>query len=376
VKVTCPKCRTQTNGPDVDHLDCAYKSRCPLIHRHILLIKRGGAGTKMDCPHMRRAKLAAVLEPALKQPVVIETKAGAAGQVGAQFAASAKPDGYTLLVHIVSISGFAEVDKLYGRPIKFTRDDFIPLARLIADPMVLLVNDQQPYKDLAQLVADVPEVRELDINPLLADERGVLALDARVAVAAVVPKFAGRGHPRFAVRPYPSEWEQRVTLPDATEILVRPIRPEDEPLLRDMLTQVTPDDLRLRFFAPVKDFSHVFIARLVQIDYARAMAFVAIGPASGALLGVVRLHADANYESGEYAILLRSDMKGRGLGRKLMDLMIAYACSEGLRRVEGQVLAENAPMLTLCKELGFRIRSDPHEADLRLATLALDEPAH
>jgi tripartite-type tricarboxylate transporter receptor subunit TctC len=99
--------------------------------------------------------LAAMLEPMLKQPVVIETKAGAAGQVGAQFAASAKPDGYTLLVHIVSISGFAEVDKLYGRPVKFTRDDFIPLARLIADPMVLIVNDQQPYKTLAELVADV-----------------------------------------------------------------------------------------------------------------------------------------------------------------------------------------------------------------------------
>ena len=90
--------------------------------------------------------LAAVLEPLLKQPVVIETKAGAAGQVGAQFAASAKPDGYTLLVHIVSISGFAEVDKLYGRPVKFTRDDFIPIARLIADPMVLLVNDRRPRK--------------------------------------------------------------------------------------------------------------------------------------------------------------------------------------------------------------------------------------
>jgi tripartite-type tricarboxylate transporter receptor subunit TctC len=99
--------------------------------------------------------LAAVLEPQLKQPVVIETKAGAAGQVGAQFAASAKPDGYTLLVHIVSISGFAEVDKLYGRPVKFTRDDFIPIARLIADPMALLVNDQQPYKTLGELVDDV-----------------------------------------------------------------------------------------------------------------------------------------------------------------------------------------------------------------------------
>ncbi len=95
-----------------------------------------------------------MLEPILKQPVVIETKAGAAGQVGAQFAAAAKPDGYTLLMHIVSISGFAEVDKLFGRPVKFTRDDFIPIARFIADPMVLVVNDQQPYKTLKEFVED------------------------------------------------------------------------------------------------------------------------------------------------------------------------------------------------------------------------------
>jgi tripartite-type tricarboxylate transporter receptor subunit TctC len=98
--------------------------------------------------------LAGILEPIVKQPVVIETKAGAAGQVGAQFAASAKPDGYTLLMHIVSISGFAEVDKLFGRPVKFTRDDFIPIARFIADPMVLVVNDQQPYKSLQEFVDD------------------------------------------------------------------------------------------------------------------------------------------------------------------------------------------------------------------------------
>jgi tripartite-type tricarboxylate transporter receptor subunit TctC len=98
--------------------------------------------------------LAAVLEPILKQPAVIETKAGAAGQVGAQFAAAAKPDGYTLLMHIVSISGFAEVDKLFGRPVKFTREDFIPIARFIADPMVIVVNDQQPHKTLKELVED------------------------------------------------------------------------------------------------------------------------------------------------------------------------------------------------------------------------------
>ena len=98
--------------------------------------------------------LAAMLEPIIKQPCVIETKAGAAGQVGAQFAASAKPDGYTLLIHIVSISGFAEVDKLFDRKPKFTRADFIPIARLTAGPMVLVVNDQQPYKTLKDLVDD------------------------------------------------------------------------------------------------------------------------------------------------------------------------------------------------------------------------------
>jgi tripartite-type tricarboxylate transporter receptor subunit TctC len=108
----------------------------------------GGAADVVGRP------LAAMLEPIIKQPCVIETKAGAAGALGAQFAATAKPDGYTLLVHIVSISGFAEVDKLFGRAPKFTRADFIPIARLTAGPMMLVVNDQQPYKTLKDLVDD------------------------------------------------------------------------------------------------------------------------------------------------------------------------------------------------------------------------------
>lgn len=108
----------------------------------------GGAADVVGRP------LAAVMEPLLRQPVVMETKAGAAGAVGAQFVANAKPDGYTVLVHIVSISGFPEVDRLFGREPKFTRADFIPIARLTEGPMVLVVNDQQPYKSLKELVAD------------------------------------------------------------------------------------------------------------------------------------------------------------------------------------------------------------------------------
>jgi tripartite-type tricarboxylate transporter receptor subunit TctC len=124
----------------------AYPSRAITI---ISPFPPGGASEVVTRP------LAAAMEPLIKQPLVIETKAGAAGQVGAQFVAAAKPDGYTLLSHITSISGFAEVDRLFGRPVKFTNADFIPIARVVADPCVLLVNDKQPYKTLKELVDDV-----------------------------------------------------------------------------------------------------------------------------------------------------------------------------------------------------------------------------
>jgi acetyltransferase len=225
---------------------------------------------------------------------------------------------------------------------------------------------------LAQLAADVPELRELDLNPLLADQRGVIAVDARISVAALARDMRrGRGHPRFAIRPYPQEWERHLALRDGTRVLVRPIRPEDERLYGPFLAHVTPEDLRLRFFAPVKDFGHAYVARFTQIDYARAMAFIAIEAASGNMAGVVRLHADANYETGEYAILVRSDLKGRGLGWLLMQQIIDYARSEGLKTIEGQILRENSTMLAMCRELGFAIGSDPNDTDICLARLAL-----
>jgi len=224
---------------------------------------------------------------------------------------------------------------------------------------------------LAQLVADVPQVRELDINPLLADETGVMALDARIAVRKVDVMFKGPGHPRLAIRPYPVEWERTLTLADGMTCFVRPIRPEDEALFPGFFEHVTQEDLRMRFFAPVKEFSHTFIARLTQLDYARAIAFIALDESRREMLGAVRLHADSNYESGEYAILLRSDLKGRGLGWQLMQLMIAYARSEGLQRVEGQVLRENSTMLTMCREQGFTIANDPDEPHIKRVTLSL-----
>ena len=223
---------------------------------------------------------------------------------------------------------------------------------------------------LAQLAADLPEIRELDLNPVLVDERGLIAVDARVAVARAEVR-RGPGHPRFAIRPYPQEWERHAALRDGTRILLRPVRPEDEPLYGPFFAAVTPQDMRLRFFAPVKEFGHAFVARFTQIDYARAMAFIAVAEASGDMLGVVRLHSDANYEHGEYAVLVRSDLKGRGLGWLLMRLIIEYARAEGLRLIEGQVLSENTAMLEMCKKLGFEITYDPHETDTCVVKLAM-----
>ncbi len=236
----------------------------------------------------------------------------------------------------------------------------VPAADVAAIALVLV--------KVAQLAADFAEVRELDINPLLADRDGVIAVDARVAIAAGVPPSSGHG--RFAIRPYPKQWERRVVAPDGTPLLVRPIRPEDEDLMRSFFARVEPDDLRLRFFAPIKDISHLFIARLAQLDYARAMAFIAIDERSGEMLGGVRLHADANYETAEYAILVRSDLKGHGIGWMLMQLIIEYARVEGLRRIDGQVLRENTTMLAMCEQLGFRIAPDPN--DVAMAEVSLD----
>ncbi|WP_213736950.1 bifunctional acetate--CoA ligase family protein/GNAT family N-acetyltransferase [Bradyrhizobium sp. dw_411] len=239
----------------------------------------------------------------------------------------------------------------------------VPAVKQDAVAMVLI--------KLAQMAADIPEIRELDINPLLADEAGVLAVDARVAVGQAKRKFAGSGPANFAVRPYPSQWQRHLEIKDGWRIFVRPIRPEDEPLIHELLRHVSSRDLRLRFFGLVKEFTHEFIARLTQLDYARAMAFVAFDEATNELVGVVRIHSDSIYENGEYAILLRSDLKGRGLGWALMQLIIEYAKSEGLKRISGQVLQENSTMLNMCRELGFTVKSDAVEPALCDVTLEL-----
>jgi acetyltransferase len=211
---------------------------------------------------------------------------------------------------------------------------------------------------LSQMAADLPELRELDINPLLADSDGVVALDARAYVSPVKPGEQRTRGSRFSIRPYPTLWSRGSVLADGRRVVIRPVRPEDEKAVVEFFSRVMEDDLRLRFFAPVRAFSHAFLARLTQIDYARAMAFIAFD-ASATMLGMVHLFADSSYRSGEFAVIVRSDIKGQGLGWALMQLILDYARAEGLGSVTGQILRENTTMIKMCEELGFEIESMP-----------------
>jgi acetyltransferase len=225
---------------------------------------------------------------------------------------------------------------------------------------------------LSQLVVDIPAVRELDINPLLADENGVIALDARIRIDPAEIDRATGPNPRLAVRPYPDQWEKWIETVEGGRFLIRPIRPADEHLYGAFIAKLSPEDMRFRFLSPQKEFSHKFIARFTQIDYARAMAFVALSPDQEELLGVVRLAADPDYTRAEYAIVVRSDLKNRGIGWELMRHLIHYAESEGLRDLHGTVLAANTAMLKMCQALGFHITPDPE--DLALCEVQLKLP--
>ena len=218
---------------------------------------------------------------------------------------------------------------------------------------------------VSRLVVRYPAIRELDINPLFADDTGVLAIDARIRVAD------DRVSPRkpLAIRPYPAEWETAFDIAGAGRVAVRPVKPVDERLYERFFANVSAEDVRMRFFTPRVELSHHFLARLTQIDYAREMAFVAIGEERGDLLGVVRLVLDPDLTHGEYGILVRSDQKGRGLGWRLMDHLIKYARAEGVAYIDGLVLSENTTMIDMAQRLGFKVRAsldDPEVMDVRL----------
>ncbi len=216
---------------------------------------------------------------------------------------------------------------------------------------------------VSQLVIDFGEVVELDINPLLADEFGVMALDARVRVrpAREIPAR------RLAIRPYPKELEETFSLRDGRTVLLRPVKPEDEPALQDLFAHMSPQDICMRFFAAKGALTHAFAARMTQIDYDRDMTLVLAEPGipgRAEVYAVASATADPDGEKAEYAIMVRSDMTGLGLGRMLTRRIIDYCRRRGVKEIFGEVLRDNRPMLRICDALDFRTRISPDDSQV------------
>ncbi|RYF80125.1 MAG: GNAT family N-acetyltransferase, partial [Comamonadaceae bacterium] len=228
---------------------------------------------------------------------------------------------------------------------------------------------------VSRMLADLPQLAELDINPLWVDEHGALALDARVRIS----RTPAGGAERFAILPYPEQWVRAQTW-RGREIVIRPIRPEDEPQHRRFVESLDAEDLRMRFFAARRELPRSELARLTQIDYDREMAFIAEATdAHGRpeTLGVARTVGDPDNVEAEFAIVVRSDLKGQGLGTLLFGQLIEHARQRGTERLVGLVLRENTRMLTLSAAMGFKADpAEPPASGLRRMVLALRTSAN
>ena len=206
---------------------------------------------------------------------------------------------------------------------------------------------------LSELLLAFPEIQELDLHPLQACDEEMVILDARLVLAE-----RGQQVLPLAIRPYPTELEEGAWLKDQSHVLLRPIRPEDEPAHKQFVRQVSDEDRYKRFFADVGELGHEELARMTQIDYDREMAFVAVGqdgPFSQQILGVVRAIASPDQSDAEFAILVRSDLKGLGLGKLMMEKIVRYARERGIGQLSGMTMPSNRGMINLAKRLGFKI---------------------
>jgi acetyltransferase len=230
---------------------------------------------------------------------------------------------------------------------------------------------------VSEMTCELPELEELDINPLIADESGAIAVDARVVLRPVPAQRTRYAH--LAIHPYPGELEATLRLPGGEWVKIRPIRPEDAAMEQDFVEGLSPETRRLRFQSSLRSLTPGMLARFTQIDYDREMALVAVQEEGGAEreLAVCRYITLPDGQSCEYAIVIADAWQGRGLGRRMMMALIDVARERGLKTMIGWVLASNAPMLRLCAELGFASTpdDDPYTRRMVLDLGAVDSHA-
>jgi acetyltransferase len=219
------------------------------------------------------------------------------------------------------------------------------------------------------LVAHHPEIAEMDINPLLATPRNVLALDARIVIDRERLRNPSRSFSHLAIRPYPDELVRELKLDDGTRIILRPIKPEDEPDWHRLLTQCSPESIRSRFRYLFKRTTHEMATRYCFIDYDREMAMVAElhTPAGKGLIGVGRLVTDANTRRAEYAILMVDAWQGKGIGTALTNYCVEIARSFGIREVHAETMPENGRMIAVFRRCGFEIELNQKEGTVNVS---------
>jgi len=224
---------------------------------------------------------------------------------------------------------------------------------------------------LSEMVCELPWLAELDINPLLVDEHGALALDARIVIAPRVPSSDRYGH--MAIHPYPAHLVTHWQLPDGNNVLIRPIRPEDAELTQAFVRSLSEETKYFRFMDAVRELSPAMLARLTQIDYTREMALLAVAEIDGREmeLGVARYAINLDGVSCEFALVVDDHWHKQGIGHKLMDVLMDVARSKGLKEMEGEVLKTNRTMLKLVEALGFHIAPHPEDDTVRRISRAL-----
>jgi acetyltransferase len=297
--------------------------------------------------------IAGVATDAVFGPVIVFGQGGLAADVAGDHAVALPPLNQVLAGDLVGRTRVARLLAGYRNR---------PPADLDALYAVLV--------QLSRLVSDIPEIVELDMNPLLVDSAGAVALGARMRLA--MADRSGSSLDRLAIRPYPRELEETIEW-DGGTLLLRPIRPEDAPAHLAFFDALTPDDVRYRMFVRVRELTPSQLARFTQIDYDREMAFIATRTKDDGepeTLAVGRVVADPDNVSAEFAVTVRSDLKGHGLGKRMMEKLIAYCRSRGTREIVGEVLPQNARMIGLVKKLGFEV-SPTGDEDVRKLRLQL-----
>jgi acetyltransferase len=230
---------------------------------------------------------------------------------------------------------------------------------------------EQIIVSFSNMIVDFPEIAEVDINPIALTGGTACALDARIVIdkKCLEPTIP---YPHLIITPYPTKYVMTWRMTDGTEVLLRPIKPEDEPMEHEMLTSLSEKTLRERFFQAIKHITHEMHIRFCNIDYDREMAIVAESRESKKrrILGIGRLIIEPEGKSGEFAVVVHDDFHGKGLGYKLVDMMIGIAQEKGLEEIYALVQSDNTKMLSVCRRLGFAIESLPDK--LSRATLPLN----